>query len=264
MDTRTLLPAASLGAAVAACFPDAVLDRRAVLEGHTWWDNRDFHRYEAKIPFFESPDRDIDATYAIRWEVVTKHLTYGSPETGYTFTECTDRPFWSGAYDAISCPLGHQHHEVRWLKDRRIIGDFARYLFETPGAQPRSYSNWYGDAMWATDLVLGHPWKGILQEPFQMVGLAVEGAGQLPARGRKGAWGGGSLRQGLVELRLRDRLGSDWIVAGGLIESELGPRRSASRSQGGGPRGRPRWTRMERTGAEGFPGGAIRGDSSSP
>ena len=130
-----------------------ILDKRAILERQTWWDNRDWPWYERRIPFFESPDPEIDATYYYRWEVVTKHLVYGSPASGYTFTEFIDRPFWSGAYGAISCPLGHQHYEVRWLKDRRIIDDFARYWFETPGAQPRSYSNWYGDAMWATYLV---------------------------------------------------------------------------------------------------------------
>lgn len=132
-----------------------VLDKRALLERQTWWDNRDWSWYEEHIPFFESPDTAIGATYYYRWELVTKHLTYGSPEAGYTFTEFIDRPFWSGAYGAISCPLGHQFYEVRWLKDRRVIEDFARYWFETPGAQPRSYSNWYGDAMWATYLVLG-------------------------------------------------------------------------------------------------------------
>jgi hypothetical protein len=131
-----------------------VLDRRALFERQQWWDNRDWEWYDARIPFFESPDALLDATYYYRWEVVTKHLVYGSPETGYTFTEFIDRPFWSGQYGSISCPLGHQFYEVRWLKDRRVIEDFARYWFETPGAQPRSYSNWYGDAMWATYLVL--------------------------------------------------------------------------------------------------------------
>ncbi|MBI2071855.1 MAG: discoidin domain-containing protein [Gemmatimonadetes bacterium] len=135
--------------------PPPILEKGAVLARQSWWDNRDWSWYQERIPFFESPDGAIDATYYYRWELVTKHLTYGSPETGYTFTEFIDRPFWSGAYGAISCPLGHQFYEVRWLKDRRIIEDFARYWFETPGAQPRSYSNWYGDAMWATYLVLG-------------------------------------------------------------------------------------------------------------
>ncbi len=132
-----------------------VLDKSAVLRHQTWWDNRDFDWFAERIPMFESPDTAIDATYYYRWELVTKHLTYGSPEAGYTFTEFIDRPFWSGAYGAISCPLGHQLDEIRWLNDRRIIEDFARYWFEAPGAQPRSYSNWYGAAVWGTYEVLG-------------------------------------------------------------------------------------------------------------
>jgi len=144
-----------LAGILSACSDSQILDKREMLEGQTWWDNRDWDWYEAKVPFFESPDPEIDATYYYRWEVLTKHLIYGSPETGYTFTEFIDRPFWSGTYGGISCPLGHQFYEVRWLKDRRVIDDFARYWFETPGAEPRSYSNWYGDAMWATYMVLG-------------------------------------------------------------------------------------------------------------
>lgn len=135
--------------------PAQVLDKRALFARQTWWDNRDSDWFAARIPAFESPDSAIDATYYYRWELVTKHLTYGSPESGYTFTEFIDRPFWAGAYGAISCPVGHQFDEIRWLNDRRIIEDFARYWFETPGAQPRSYSNWYGAAMWGTYEVVG-------------------------------------------------------------------------------------------------------------
>ena len=133
--------------------PPPALDQRAILARQAWWDNRDWDWYRREIPFFESPDPEIDATYYYRWELLTKHLTYGSPETGYTFTEFIDRPFWSGAYGSISCPLGHQMYEARWLRDRRVVEDFARYWFETPGAEPRSYSNWYGDAVWAAYLV---------------------------------------------------------------------------------------------------------------
>lgn len=143
------------GCADADASRNTVLDRAAQLARFDWWDNRDWDWYAANIPFFESPDAELDATYYYRWELVTKHLTYGSPETGYTLTEFIDRPFWSGSYGAISCPLGHQAYEIRWLRDPRIAEDFARYWFETPGAQPRSYSNWYGDAAWATYAVTG-------------------------------------------------------------------------------------------------------------
>jgi len=156
MPRFSLVPTILLACLFAGCRPSPpVLDPTAVLQRQTWWDNRDWDWYRRHIPLFESPDPEVDATYYYRWEVVTKHLTYGAPETGYTFTEFIDRPFWSGAYGAISCPLGHQLYETRWLRDRRIVEDFARYWFESPGAQPRSYSNWYGDALWATYLVTG-------------------------------------------------------------------------------------------------------------
>ncbi len=156
MPRYSSVPIVLLASALAGCRPSApLLDPEAVFQRQTWWDNRDWDWYQRHIPLFESPDAEVDATYYYRWEVVTKHLTYGAPETGYTFTEFIDRPFWSGAYGAISCPLGHQLYEIRWLRDRRIGEDFARYWFEAPGAQPRSYSNWYGDAAWAAYLVTG-------------------------------------------------------------------------------------------------------------
>src|SRR5688500_5898784 len=126
-----------------------VLDKQKLLDAQTFWDNRDWDWYKATIPFFESPDPDVDTTYYYRWELITKHLTYGSPATGYVYTEFIDRPFWSGRYGAISCPAGHQLYEVRWAKDPRLSQDYARYWFRTDGAQPRRYSTWLADAVWA-------------------------------------------------------------------------------------------------------------------
>jgi hypothetical protein len=141
---------AALGAGPAA---GPVLDKQAMLDAQAFWDNRDWDWYKANIPFFECPDAAINTTYYYRWELVTKHLTYGSPATGYTFTEFIDRPFWSGTYGAISCPAGHQLYEVRWLRDPRYARDYARYWFKTPGAQPRRYSCWLADATWAVHQV---------------------------------------------------------------------------------------------------------------
>jgi len=86
---------------------------------------------------------------------VTKHLTYGSPNSGYSFTEFIDRPFWSGAYGSISCPAGLQLDEVRWLRDPRYARDYLRYWSRTPGAQPRRYSTWLAGAALAVERV--HP-----------------------------------------------------------------------------------------------------------
>lgn len=132
-----------------------VLDKSRLLNRETFWDNRDFDWYAASIPFFDSPDAELNTTWYYRWELLTKHLTYGSVNTGYTFTEFIDRPFWSGAYGAISCPAGHQLYEARWLRQPRIGRDYARYWFRTPGAQPRNYSTWLADSVWALHQV--HP-----------------------------------------------------------------------------------------------------------
>ena len=141
--------------------PGPVLDKRALLDAETFWDDRDRDWYAASIPFFECPDKAIQTTYYYRWELITKHRTYGSPATGYVFTEFLDRPFWSGTYGAISCPAGLQLAEVRWLRDPTYARDYARYWYKTPGAEPRNYSTWLADAAWGVHLV--HPEAGLVE-----------------------------------------------------------------------------------------------------
>ena len=140
--------------------PVRLLDTRALVERETFWDNRDVDWFVANVPAFECPDADIQTTWYYRWELLTKHLTYGSPDTGYVFTEFLDRPFWSGAYGAISCPAGHQLAEARWLRSPRVARDYSRYWVRTKGAQPRNYSTWLADAVWGVHLV--HPAVGWL------------------------------------------------------------------------------------------------------
>lgn len=137
-----------------------VLDPKEQFAKETWWYNRDFDWYEKNIPFFECSDKEITTTWYYRWDLLTKHLTYASPNTGYTMTEFIDRPFWSGAYGAISCPAGHQLYEARWLRGPRVANDYSRYWLRTPGAQPRNYSTWLADSILAIDLV--HPDQDLL------------------------------------------------------------------------------------------------------
>lgn len=132
-----------------------MLDKRALLEKQDFWVNQDFDWYEKNIPFFDSPDEEINTTYYYRWELVTRHFVYGSPNHGYAFTEFANRPFWSGAYGTIACPAGHQIYEVRWLSEPRYVRDYLRFWVRHPGAQPRNYSFWLADSAWATHQV--HP-----------------------------------------------------------------------------------------------------------
>ncbi|HUF62977.1 MAG TPA: discoidin domain-containing protein [Verrucomicrobiales bacterium] len=132
-----------------------VLDPQEQLGRQTFWDNRDFAWYAEEIPLFESPDAELDTTYYYRWDLMTKHLVYGSPEHGYAFTEFIDRPFWSGTYGAISCPSGLQLYDLRWFRKPRFARDYTRYWFRTPGAEPHRYSCWLADSAWAAHTV--HP-----------------------------------------------------------------------------------------------------------
>ena len=72
---------------------EPLLSPQPLLDRETFWDNKDWDWYKANIPFFECPDADIQTTYYYRWELLTKHLTYGSSNSGYSFTEFIDRPF---------------------------------------------------------------------------------------------------------------------------------------------------------------------------
>jgi hypothetical protein len=159
---RLLLAILALSPAATAFAQPAVLDAQALLEHQTFWDNKDWAWYKANIPMFECPDAELQTTYYYRWELLTKHLTYGSPDSGYSFTEFIDRPFWSGAYGAISCPAGHQLYEARWLRDPQYARDYSRYWFRTPGAQPRNYTTWLADAVWATHRV--HPDEAMMKD----------------------------------------------------------------------------------------------------
>ena len=144
--------------------PHAVLRPAGILDRETFWENQDREWFVRNIPLLDTPDKEINTTYLYRWELVTRHLVYGSPANGYAFTEFMDRPFWSGQYGAISCPAGLQLSEVRWLRDPRFAWDYAKYWMRVPGAQPRNYSTWLADATWGVHAV--HPDKNAVAEVY--------------------------------------------------------------------------------------------------
>jgi len=136
-----------------------VLDADQQLRRWSFWHNRDWNWYKANIPMWESPDAMIDEIYYYRAEVLTKHLRYASPETGYVFTEFSnaDTLSWAGRYNAISSAADSQFEEIRWLKTRQYAHDYARYWMVTPGAQPRNYGFPVAWATWQIARVHGNP-----------------------------------------------------------------------------------------------------------
>jgi hypothetical protein len=106
----------------------------------------------ANIPLFECPDEDLERTYYFRWWTYRKHLSE-TPD-GWVVTEFLPKVSWSAKHNTICCPAGHHFYEGRWLADRKYLNDYATFWFRK-GGNPRYYSFWAADAVYAYYLITG-------------------------------------------------------------------------------------------------------------
>ena len=104
------------------------------------------------IPLFDCPDPDINEIYYFRWWTYRKHISQ-TPE-GYVITEFLPPVGWAGKYNTICCAAGHHLYEGRWLNDPKYLDDYSLFWFRN-GGEPRRYSFWAADALWARYLVTG-------------------------------------------------------------------------------------------------------------
>jgi hypothetical protein len=103
-------------------------------------------------PLFECPDKDLEEIYYFRWWTYRKHIKE-TPD-GFIVTEFLPPVPWSGKHNSISCAAGHHFYEGRWLQEARYLDDYARFWFRK-GGEPRRYSFWAADAIYARSLVSG-------------------------------------------------------------------------------------------------------------
>jgi len=100
------------------------------------------------IPFFECPDKELEEIYYFRWWTFRKHIK--ETPSGLVLTEFLDKVSHSGLSNTISCAVGHHIYEGTWLRDQRLIDDYARFWYtgHNGSLQPHfhKYSNW---ATWA-------------------------------------------------------------------------------------------------------------------
>src|SRR5579859_2095472 len=104
------------------------------------------------VPLFECPDKDLEEIYYFRWWTFRKHIK-PTPD-GFIITEFLPNVPWSGKFNSINCAAGHHFYEGRWLHDPRYLEDYARFWFGK-GGEPRKYSFWAADSLYARSLVLG-------------------------------------------------------------------------------------------------------------
>lgn len=101
-------------------------------------------------PLFDCPDPLLTEIYYFRLWTYRKHLR-NTPE-GIVITEFLPDVPWSGPYNTISCPVGHQFAEGRWLSDRRYLTDYAKFYLTGSGKGEHllSYSHWFCTALYRT------------------------------------------------------------------------------------------------------------------
>src|SRR5580658_7922164 len=88
----------------------------------------------SEVPAFECPDANLQAIYDFRWRVFHKHLK--DTKDGFVVTEFLPPVDWAGKHNTISCAAGHHFREGRWLRDPKILDDYATFWFHK-GGEPR-------------------------------------------------------------------------------------------------------------------------------
>jgi hypothetical protein len=104
------------------------------------------------VPLLDCPDKDLEEIYYFRWWTYRKHIKQ-TPD-GFIVTEFLPAVPWSGKHNSINCPAGHHFYEGRWLHDPEYLDNYAVFWFRK-GGEPRKYSFWAADSIYARSLVLG-------------------------------------------------------------------------------------------------------------
>ncbi|MCB1125328.1 MAG: glycoside hydrolase [Verrucomicrobiae bacterium] len=164
---RTVLVALAcglLGARAAVIQPDALarhVQRFNTMEPETVVNaipNQDAWAWmEKEIPLFECPDREVEEMYYFRWWSFRKHLV--ETPVGYVITEFLTPVGHAGAFNTISCAVGHHLAEGRWLRSDRYLDDTITFWLRGNDGKPQphfhKYSNWFAAAVWDRFLVNG-------------------------------------------------------------------------------------------------------------
>lgn len=119
-------------------------------EGEAWeW-------IAANSPLFDCPSGRLEEIYYFRWWCFQKHIE-ATPH-GLVLTEFIKPVSHEGPYHTISSALGHHIAEGRWLRDPRLIDQYARFWFRSgegggPAKHFHQFSSWATAALYERYLV---------------------------------------------------------------------------------------------------------------
>ncbi|TWT91042.1 Glucosidase YgjK precursor [Pseudobythopirellula maris] len=113
-------------------------------------------------PRFDCPSERLEEVFVYRWWTLRKHVKQ-TPE-GRVLTEFITPVRHAGAYNTVSCALGHQIAEGRWLRDQQLLDELILFWLrgasgddQQAGPQPHlhKFSSWLADAVNQRRLVTG-------------------------------------------------------------------------------------------------------------
>jgi hypothetical protein len=110
----------------------------------------------SNVPLLDCPDEQLQKTYYFRWWTFRKHIRETSE--GTVLTEFLQPVSHAGAYNTISCALGHHLAEGRWLRDQRPLDEYVKFWFRSgpeggPAKHFHKYSSWAAAALYERYLV---------------------------------------------------------------------------------------------------------------
>lgn len=103
-----------------------------------------------QAPRFDCPSSRFVETFYFRWWTLRKHIK-DTPQ-GRVLTEFITPVSHAGAYNTISCALGHHLAEARWLQDQTLLDEYIHFwLRGGPGDGPQlhlhKFSSWLAAAI---------------------------------------------------------------------------------------------------------------------
>ncbi len=109
-------------------------------------------------PLFDCPDKEFERIYYYRWWTFRKHIQ--QTPSGFVLTEFLTPVGHAGPFNTISCAVGHQLAEGRWLRDPQLLNDYTRFWFHSgpdggPAEHFHKFSSWAAAAIYDRFLVTG-------------------------------------------------------------------------------------------------------------
>jgi hypothetical protein len=191
--TRRVFCATLAGSALPAAAPRDAFDPARFRRYNDEFNRRDLDTAEraignsavwewlsANVPLFECPDRDIEEIYWYRWWTYRKHIR-ATPD-GFVITEFLPDVNWAGKHNTISCAAGHHIYEGRWIQNKQYLDDYSVFWFRK-GGDPRRYSFWAADAIYARYLADGRAGMPVSLLPDLMENYAAWEKTHLDANG---------------------------------------------------------------------------------